>query len=231
MLLVAIYPMRLGPRFAIALFLGAALPFLAQSPGYVFGEYRTWFYLMAMDDRFIGGRTSYRDLALLLQNVQVPITRGQFLIFGAATGAVAAALCLIARWRLRWSDERLVPLAYALATFWMLLCGPATESATYVLLAPLAAWLVIDAVHGRMSMPCRVLVVAGGTLVHAALFSSLFPVGGFVHDLGFQPLGNLMMAIGFIIDRFGPAFAGRASTRNSPARAFAFDTVAWEHPR
>ena len=205
LLLVAVYPLRLGPRFVLALVVGAALPFLAQSTSYVLDEYRTWFSIMADDDRFIAGRTMYRDLALLLQLAQVPITRSQYLILEAVTGIGAALACLVARWRLSWTSERMVPFVYAIGTFWMLLCGPATESSTYILIAPLAAWLVLDAIRGRMSMPSRVLVIVGAALVHVSLFSSAFPFGRAVHDLGLHPLGVLAMAIGFLIDRFGAA--------------------------
>ena len=223
LLLIAIYPWRLGPRFAIALAVGAALPFLAQSTDYVLSEYRTWFSIMVEDDRFGTGCTLYRDLAQLLYLAHVPITRAQYLIIEVAAGAAAAAVCLIARWRLGWSAERVVPLAYALGTFWMLLCGPTTESSTYILVAPLAAWLVLDAIHGRMPLLCRVLVIAGSVLVHAALFSSIFPFVRTVHNLGLQPFGVLVMATGYLIDRFGPAYAGSGSARIAPA--------AWEHSR
>ena len=180
-------------------------------------EYRIWFGMMAGDDRFIEGRTTYRDLALLLQIAHVPITRSQYLVVEAVAGVVAALACLVARCRLGWTSERLVPFIYALGTFWMLLCGPTTESSTYILIAPLAAWLVLDACRGRMSMPCRVLVVGGSVLVHAALFSSAFPFGRAVHDAGLQPFGVLVMAIGYLIDRVGPVFDGAGSARTSTA--------------
>jgi hypothetical protein len=220
LLFVAIYPLRLGPRLLVALALGTALPFLAQSTGHVLDEYRIWIEMMAGDDRFIAGRTTYRDLALLLQLAHVPIVRSQYLIVEAAAGVVAALVCLVARWRLGWTSERMVPFVYAIGTFWMLLCGPSTESSTYILIAPLAAWLVLDAFRGRMAMPSRILVIAGSVLVHFALFASAFPFGRAVHDLGLHPFGALVMAIGFFLDRFGPE-----------SRALALHDVAREQPR
>ena len=211
MLLLAVFPFRLGPRFAIALVVGAALPFLAQSTDFVCGEYRTWFEAMAADDRMSIAQGSYRDLALLLRNLQVPITRGQFLIVQVATGAAAAILCLITRGPLGWSRERLLPFVYAVGTFWMLLCGPSTESSTYVLVAPLATWLVVDALRGRMSRTCAGLVLVGAGLVHVALFASLFPFGRAVHDLGLQPLGVLVLAVGYLIDQLRPLATRRPS--------------------
>jgi hypothetical protein len=222
MLLIVVFPLQLGPRFLLAMVVGAALPFFAQTPTHVLDEYRTWFSIMVGDDRFTGGRTQYRDLALLLQNARVPITHGQYMILEAATGALAAALCAIARWRLRWPTERLVPFVYAVGTFWMLLCGPTTESSTYILIAPLSAWLVLDAIRGRMPVGCAVLVVAGALLVHAGLFASAFPFGRAVHDLGPQPLGTLLMAVGYLADRLRVG---------APTAAHALPDVAWEQPR
>jgi Glycosyltransferase family 87 len=204
MLLIAIFPLRLGPRFALALVVGAALPFLAQSPGFVLDEYRAWLGVLAADERLPGTSSAYRDVTQLLHNAHVSITHAQFLIVQVATGLLAAVLCLIARWRLRWAADRLAPFAYALGTFWMLLFGPATESSTYVLIAPLAAWLVVDAIHGRMSRTSAILVLVGSGLVHAALVSSFFPFGRAVHDSGLQPLGVLLIAGGYLFDRLRP---------------------------
>ena len=93
------------------------------------------------------------------------------------------------------------------------------ESSTYILIAPISAWLVLDAIRGRMPMPCRVLVVVGALLVHAGLLASAFPFGRAVHELGPQPLGTLLMAIGFLADRL-------RLTSPTPAPA-----LAWEQPR
>jgi hypothetical protein len=212
LLLIAVFPLRLGPRFVLALVVGAALPFLAQSTGFVLDEYRAWFKIMAADDRIASaGQFGYRDLTLLLRNCQVPISREQFLIVEASTGVAAAVLCLFVRCRLGWSAEQLVSFVYAVGTFWMLVCGPTTESSTYVLAAPLAAWLVVDALRGRMSPVCAGLVLVGSGLIYFALFSSMFPFGRAVHDLGFQPLGALLMAVGYVADRF------RSEVRPVPA--------------
>ena len=60
----------------------------------------------------------------------------------AIAGLIAAAICLVGRIR-RQSPVTLVFGAMSLAIIWMLLFGPATEAATYILIAVPSAYLVI----------------------------------------------------------------------------------------
>ncbi|MCE9534352.1 MAG: DUF2029 domain-containing protein [Planctomycetes bacterium] len=204
MLIIAMYPLRLGPRFALAMAVGLTLPFLAQSFQYVLDEYRTWIKVMAGDDRFsVEHGTKYRDFSLLLFRAGVPIDRAKFFILQAGSGIAAAIVCLNVRWRLGWSSQRSIWLGYCLGTFWMLLFGPATESSTYVLIAPVAAWLVMDALRGRFSPVATCFIICGGGLVHVGLFSSWFPFYRIVHAFGVHPLGALMMTIGYLFAEFG----------------------------
>jgi hypothetical protein len=210
MLLIALYPRQLGPRFVFALVIGLGLPFLAQSPEFVWSEYRQWATIMIGDDRFYESGTSYRDLSQILQLAHVPINRAGFLVLQIVLGVMAALTCLLVQWRRGWEAQRLVRLTYFLGTFWMILCGPATESSTYVLLAPVAAWLTMSALRGEFPAVAKGLIVFGFACVHLALASSAFPFGGRVHDLGLHPLGALAMLLGYLHAEFG----NRSSARN-----------------
>src|SRR5204863_5778587 len=63
LLLAAVYPRRFAPRLAVALALGALLPFLLQRPEYVAAEYGSWLRLLGADDRMDAPAShAYRDL-------------------------------------------------------------------------------------------------------------------------------------------------------------------------
>ena len=51
LLLLVVYPGRLGWRFILAMSVGLALPLVLQDPDYVVGQYANWFQLLANDDR------------------------------------------------------------------------------------------------------------------------------------------------------------------------------------
>lgn len=199
LLLVLVFPRQLGLRFPIAMLLGIGLPFLTQSTDYVLSEYRTFINAMIGDDRFDGATgPRYRDLSRLLFVAGISMDRATYFVIQALTGIAAAVLVVIAQWRLNWTSTRSLRLAAFLGIFWMLLCGPATESSTYVLIAPIAALLAVGACANEVPSGARYAILFGTGLVHVALFSSMFPFNGKVHALGVHPLGTLFMLIGFL---------------------------------
>jgi hypothetical protein len=198
LLVTVVAPGRFGRRFALAMIAGALLPFAAQSPDYAFWQYRSWFDVLAADNRFhptLG--TSYRDLSQLMNNVGIPMTRGGFLAVQGLTAAMLGMFVMKLRWKRGWDETRSLQFCYFAGTFWMLLCGPATESSTYVLLAPAAVWLAVDAFQGRIAGVSRWCILMGFASVHLALISSAFPFGGVVHGWGLHPLGALLLLVGF----------------------------------
>jgi uncharacterized metal-binding protein len=206
LLLLVVLPRQLGWRLPLALAVGLALPFLTQTPAYVISEYGEWLTTLAGNDRFVATGPECLDLSLLFRHLGAPMSRTTFAVVQLAAGAAAALVCLHARWRLQWSEPRLVRLAYFLGTSWILLCGPATESSTYVLLAPMAALLAgaaaFDRMPDRMPRVSRVCILAGGLLVLAAVTSSLFPFVRRIHPLGLHPLGMLLMLVGYLAWEF-----------------------------
>jgi hypothetical protein len=145
LLLAAAYPRRFAPRLALALLVGLSLPFLCQRFDYVGGQYRWWLERLGGDDRkgwppFM----AYRDLWQLLRVWGVPMTPRAYLLLQGALAAAAALLCVAGR-RRGWGRPRVALAALALGCCWMTLVGPATESATYVMLAPVLAWAALDA--------------------------------------------------------------------------------------
>jgi len=143
LLLVTIFPNKLALRMSLALGGLFIISLLLQKPSYVMREYGSWFVHLASDRR--RGNEYYgkwRDFYLILRLIGIPISMMWWKIVEAIAGLVAAAICLVGRIR-RQPPVTLVFGAMSLAIIWMLLFGPATEAATYILIAVPCAYLVI----------------------------------------------------------------------------------------
>ncbi len=186
--LVALVETRLWSRLAIASLAGLALPFLTQSPSYVAGQYAAWIsHLVGNDRSGMELRAAYRDVALLFRVylVQLPT-----LIYLMGTAMVGLSMAVLV-WRGTKSSRSRVEqigCAFALGSCWVTAFGPATESCTYLLLAPalVAAMLVRPGQAGRWVRISYALFV--GTTA-----ASLFPEEWRVQALGPQPVGGLIL--------------------------------------
>jgi hypothetical protein len=197
-LLLAVGPPRrfLG-WFLAALLVGLALPFLLQSPGYVAEQYAGWWqHLLSQDRQGLDREYWYRDLRLLCAEVGVPLAEDGFRVLQVLGGMAAAGLCLAAR-RAGWPVRRRLTLLTALGCFWMTVLGPATESATYALLAPTAAWALLGPWRGRHPLVGGLVLAGYGLLVVAAL-AAWFPGSRQFQALGVQPLGGLVLLAGVL---------------------------------
>src|SRR5579871_5511081 len=68
LLLAAAFPRRFAGRFALAVLAGALLPFAAQSPEYVAGQYARWAAVLAAEDRTgFALATALRDIRLVFR--------------------------------------------------------------------------------------------------------------------------------------------------------------------
>ncbi|MFL5243240.1 MAG: glycosyltransferase family 87 protein [Gemmataceae bacterium] len=192
MLLLLVHPRRLGPRYATALLVGLALPFLLQQPHYVARQYVNWLINLWADDRsdwaFAGG---YRDLWLLLRLWHVPITRHGYVAIQLLAAASVALLCLFLRLR-DWPPRRLLTALLGLSACWMTVCGPATESSTYCLLAPSLAWAVLEAFEPDGGKTVRGMLLTSYGLLVASQLIGISPWVTQFHSLGPQPLGGLL---------------------------------------
>lgn len=146
LLVVLMYPRPLGWRMLLALSVGFAIPFLAQSPGYVVGEYESWFAALCGDDRrhFQLGH-GYRDLDLLLRWCGIGIPRAEYVLVQLLAGLDLAGYA----WLKRRDGPTHLRAVYDLVVCWMILLGPATESCTYILLAPTLACALVERTTGR----------------------------------------------------------------------------------
>jgi hypothetical protein len=198
LLLAAAYPRRFTPRLVVALAVLAAVPFVLQQPGYVAEQYRLWYERLRDNDearRSWPPHMAYRDLWLLLRVWHVPVTPHRYVLVQFLTAAGCAIACVAGRLR-GWGRPRLLTAALTLGTCWMMLCGPATESSTYVLLAPALAWAVLGA--GGEPWPARVLPAVAWGLLVACVLAGLFPNTAQFHALGLHPLAALLFGAGYL---------------------------------
>ncbi len=193
LLLAAAYPRRFAGRLVVALAAVAVLPFLFQHPGYVAGQYAEWFGVLGGGDRKSWpAHMAYRDLWLLFRVARLPVSPHAYLAIQVLAGAGCAAVCVAGRLR-GWELPRVLTAALTLGTCWMMLCGPATESSTYVLLAPAVAWGVLSARAERWPVPVRWLPGAAAACLLAGVLAGVSPGARYVHALGPQPLGALLL--------------------------------------
>ena len=195
LLLAVCYPRAFAGRLLVALFAVVLLPFALQQPDYVLVQYQQWLALLADGDRKSWPlHMTYRDLWLLLRVLDVSISPATYQIIQIASGAACAAVCVFGRWRGQPLRQVLI-VVLSLGSCWMLLLGPATESATYILLASVLAWTLVAERLGIV----KILSVGGAVLLLACLIAGWFPGTADFHARGFHPLGTLLIASGSII--------------------------------
>jgi hypothetical protein len=186
--LVAIIEPRLVVRFAVALMVGLGLPFLLQSPAYVARQYAGWVHHFEENDRSTGEiRNAYRDLQMLFRVYAAPLSHLTYQTIEVAAGLGMAGLLVLGRLANR-SRRELLHMAFALAACWMTVLGPATESCTYLLLAPTAAAAVVchpGSVGRWARLACGLLI--------GVVAASMFPQDWSVQVLGPQPVAGLII--------------------------------------
>jgi Glycosyltransferase family 87 len=144
MLLVLLYPKKFSWRLLVMLLLGALLPFLMQRADYVRQQYVQWVSYLTGEHRDKGSITDwYRDFRAVWRVYVGSISDLQYTLVQLATAAMIAGVCLAGRLR-QWQRPTLLALMLSLACCWMTVFGPATESATYILLAPAVAWGLVE---------------------------------------------------------------------------------------
>src|SRR5262249_42720766 len=119
LLLILIHPRKLGWRFVAALAAGLFLPFLLQTPAYVFRQYENWLLLVGSDDRreFLM-HEGYRDFYLLTRFFGAPMAPKAYLALQLLSAAVLAAVALLGRWQ-QWPSRYLVTSLVTLGCGWL----------------------------------------------------------------------------------------------------------------
>jgi hypothetical protein len=201
-----VWPRRFTGRLLLLLAVGLLLPFLLQRPGYVAEQYLGWLHHLETSDRHnLPPELWYRDFQLLCWAWHLPLSTAAYRVVQLLTAAGCAAGCLAAR-RAGWPERRLLALVTVLGCVWMTAFGSATESSTYILMAPVAGWSCLLAWQGRCAALVRGVLAGGYGLLAVAQLANMFPWGQRVHMAGVQPLGTLLLLAGLLavlVERHG----------------------------
>jgi hypothetical protein len=204
LLLAAVYPRRFASRFLLALTIGLTLPFLLKPFDYVLAQYADWWHHLQTDDRqHLPIELWYRDLRLLCRSCHAQLGPTTYLLIQLLTAVAIAASCVAGRLA-HWEQRRLLTTLFALGCCWMTLFGPATESCTYILLAPTLAWAVFDARLRSATLWIRSGLALSFGLFTAAQAAVWFPAGvRLVRVLALQPSAALLLLVCLIGKEFG----------------------------
>jgi hypothetical protein len=195
LLLVLIFPRQLGWRLALTLIGLAALSFVLQQPAYVLEQYQRWFNTRATDDRRMNMDIAPRDFAMVLKLLHINLSGRVFMILQVLAGGALAALCLYGRLR-KWSEDRLLVCLFTLASCWMLLFGPSTEDATYVMLAPAVVLTIVQAFHQPTPTWMRVLLcLSYAILIAGLMINSFLGLKKTAYVMSVQPSGAVIFLI------------------------------------
>jgi len=205
LLIVVIAPRQFGWRLLLALVLLGGMPFLLQRREYVLSQYQGWIVTRLTDNRLnYPLKSAPLDLWFLLVRVgRLNIPSWLYTAFQALSGAAIAIYCAIGKWRGCPSARVLIGL-FSLVCIWMTLCGPATESQTYLLLGPAVVLAMVEAIVASKPVWLRVCVSCAFILLLLALARSAFaPHLKEPWILAAQPLGALIFLVyclGWLLD-------------------------------
>jgi hypothetical protein len=178
--------------------IGLLLPFILQRPEYVRGQYRDWFaYIWQENRQMVPVSEWYRDVRLLAKVwFGLDISDRTYKLIEILLAAWMAGICWLGQ-RRGWGMDRLLVTAFVLGCGWMTVFGPATETVTYLILAPATAWVLVQAfANNRPTWELGVLVLA--YLLMLSVHIAAWFGGRAYMTLGPQPLGGLIL-VGYVL--------------------------------
>jgi hypothetical protein len=175
LLICVIAPRRFAWRLFGSLFLLALLPFLFQHWSYVSNQYGEWITTRTADDRRNWPIEKLPlDLWFIIHWVcRLPISQKAFTLIQLGSAAAIAVMCAFGTWK-KWNSGRVLIGLFCLSAIWMTLCGPATESYTYLLLATPAILALLDSLDSSLVSWIRFWIWASVTLQLLAIARASF---------------------------------------------------------
>jgi hypothetical protein len=177
LLICVIAPRRFLGRMLIALLVLVLVPFAFQHWSYVADQYQAWITTRTAEDRREWPTEKLPlDLWFLIHTfAHLPISPRIYSLFQLGTAGALAFFCAFQTWR-GWSKNRVLIGLFCLASIWMTLCGPATESYTYLILAPAVILALVQAFNAPQPAGLRALIAAAFILqLLAAARASFLP--------------------------------------------------------
>ncbi len=197
LLISLIAPRRFSWRLLIALLLLLAIPFLFQHWSYVSNQYQAWIRTRTSDDRRQWPVEKLPlDLWFLIHwALHLPIPAKLYSLIQLGTAGALACFCAVQTWR-GWAKKRVLTGLFCLVSVWMTLCGPATESYTYLILVPAIILALIQAFDTLQPGQLRALVTAAFALqLLAAARASFLPHFKPFWALAILPLSGLIFLV------------------------------------
>lgn len=205
LVLALLFPRKFTWRLLVALVALAALSFILQHPSYVVEQYQNWVTTRAVDERRIAFSNPQRDFHMLLRVFGIVMDLKLYLVLQMLAGAAVAAVCFFGQWK-GWAKDRLFIALLSLVTCWMLLFGPATESATYILLAPVISLAAVAAFSGPFPKWMRAMVVAAlVVLIGGGAFIAFAGRHKDVYSQSIQQVGTIAFCVFALAWIFNPA--------------------------
>jgi hypothetical protein len=190
LLVAALGPRRLLLRYAVALALGLLLPFATQRPDIVIDQYVSW--LAHLRDSTVIMRERLRTLEHLLSIYGCPVSPNAFQLVQLLAGLTILGLCLLHGRRTPELRERLHTV-FGLFAGWIVLFGPATETCTYIVIAPIIAWHLLDGFSRAIPWSRRLLLILSLLMMGPLVTDCVVrPVRDFAIEHGSQPIGALL---------------------------------------
>lgn len=207
-LLAVCFPARLVPRLVLV---GGFLMILAlfwHTPAYAGRQFQNWVTLLMPHDQTDWPRTwASCDVRLLPEWIGWRVTPRLY----AGVELAAAGLVAVRCWFTSPGHGRL-PLMFGLAVCWMTVFGPATESCTYILLAPsLAAAVIQEWTDGAFRASSLALTAAVIMFVVHGM-ALWFPAGSPMRSLALSPLAGLILYAYLMASRAPLASVGCKAT-------------------
>ena len=195
LLLAVLFPKQFSWRLVVALLAFAALSFVLQKPSYVLEQYHNWVATRSVDERHFDIENRPRDLWTLLFACGIQLNLRLYFFMQILGGACIAALCLFGRVK-KWGTDRLLTIIFTLVPCWMLLLGPATESSTYIVLAPAIALVAVEAFSRPFPQWMRALVAAAlAILIGGAAFIAFAGHRRELWSMSIQQIGTVLFAV------------------------------------
>jgi len=146
LLICLIAPKRFGWRLLTAILVLLAAPFLFNHWSYVWNQYHEWIVTRTAENRqnWLIGKVPLDLWYILHWLCGLPIALTVYRLTQLGSAALLASFCVIQP-RKGWAIHRVLTGLLCLTSIWMTLCGPATESYTYVLLAAPITFALVQA--------------------------------------------------------------------------------------
>src|SRR6266446_1472477 len=136
---------------------------------------------------------------LALRLARVPMTMLTWTTLQLAAGVLAATFCVWGQ-RSGWNSRRCLAAALCLGSAWMTLFGPATEAASYIVLAPavifglITSWSLPHPLWLRIGMSCTYGLLVGANILNSGFHPATHVI--YVHAV--QPFTALIF-VGLVL--------------------------------